>query len=200
MSCDVGEVTEKLEKELCCDYNYELCSFSYLSVTSPTSQLFLQPFRRFTYVTPHPATLPSLHLHHSLFSNHISLHLSYTHFTYATWRAALAREWWKLHDAELHALYSSRNIIRSLTSRRLRWAGHVAHMEQSGNSHRILVRNPNGKRPLRLRRWEDNIKIQLREADCDAGDCIDFAKIGNNVCMQSILPGGRFVPRHALPG
>ena len=40
-------------------------------------------------------------------------------------------EWRKLHNAELHALYSSPNIIRNLTSRRLRWAGHIARMEQS---------------------------------------------------------------------
>ena len=47
----------------------ELCLFSNLSVTSPTSQLILQPFRRFTYVTTHFPTLPLLHLRHSLFSN-----------------------------------------------------------------------------------------------------------------------------------
>ena len=39
------------------------------SVTSPTSQLILQPFRRFTYVTDHSPTLPLLHLRHSSFSN-----------------------------------------------------------------------------------------------------------------------------------
>ena len=50
-------------------YIYELCSFSNLSVTSPTSQLILQPFRRFTYVTTHSPTLPSLYLCHSSFSN-----------------------------------------------------------------------------------------------------------------------------------
>ena len=57
MSCDVGKVTERLENELCYDYNYELCSFSNLSVTSPTSPL------------PHSPTFPSLHLRHSTFSN-----------------------------------------------------------------------------------------------------------------------------------
>ena len=67
MSCDVGEVTERLENELCYNYN---CSFSNLSVTSPTSHLILQPFRRFTYVTPHFPTLPLLDLRHSSFSNH----------------------------------------------------------------------------------------------------------------------------------
>ena len=69
MSCDVGEVTDRLKNELCYDYNYELYSFSNLSVTSPTSQLILQPFRRFTYVTVHYLTLPLLHLRHSSFSS-----------------------------------------------------------------------------------------------------------------------------------
>ena len=48
---------------------YELCSFSNLSITSSTSQLILQPFRRFTYITAHSPTLPLLHLRHSSFSN-----------------------------------------------------------------------------------------------------------------------------------
>ena len=46
----------------------ELCSFSNLFVTSPTSQPILQPFRRFTYVTAHSPTLPLLHLRHKLFT------------------------------------------------------------------------------------------------------------------------------------
>ena len=61
MSCDVGEMTERLENEQ--------SSFSNLSVTSPTSPLILQPFRRFTYTTAHSPTLALLHLRHSLFSN-----------------------------------------------------------------------------------------------------------------------------------
>ena len=77
MSYDVGKVTESLENELCYDYNYELCydynyelcSFSKVYVTSPTSQLILQPFRRFTYVTAYYPTLPLLHLRYSSFSN-----------------------------------------------------------------------------------------------------------------------------------
>ena len=75
----------------------------------------------------------------------------------------ISDEWRKLHNAELHALYSSPNIIRSLKSRRLRWAGHVARMEQSRNAYRVLVQKPEGKRPLGRprRRWEDNIKMDL---------------------------------------
>ena len=73
MSCDIGEVTERLENELCCVCVCvcvcELCSFSNLSVTSPTSQLILQPFHRFTYITAHSPTLLLLQLRHSSFSN-----------------------------------------------------------------------------------------------------------------------------------
>ena len=61
-------------------------------------------------------------------------------------------------------MYSSPNIIRSLKSRRLRWAGHVARMEQSRNAYRVSVGKPEGKRPLGRprRRCEDNIKMDLR--------------------------------------
>ena len=41
----------------------------------------------------------------------------------------ITRDWRNLHNAELHALYSSPNIITNLKSRLLRWAGHVARME-----------------------------------------------------------------------
>ena len=81
-------------------------------------------------------------------------------------------EWRKLHNTELHALYSLPNIIRSLKSRRLRWAGHIARMEQSRNAYRVLVGKPEGKRLLGRprRRWEDNIKIYLREVGCHPGE------------------------------
>ena len=54
MSCDVGEATERLENDL--------CSFSNLSVASPTLQLILQLFRCFTYVTAHSPILPLFHI------------------------------------------------------------------------------------------------------------------------------------------
>ena len=50
-------------------YIYELCSFSKLPITLSTSQLILQTFRHFTYVTTHSPTLPSLYLCHNSFSN-----------------------------------------------------------------------------------------------------------------------------------
>ena len=52
-------------------------------------------------------------------------------------RDEITGEWRKLHNAELHALNSSPNIIRSLNSRRLRWAGRLASMEQSRNAYRV---------------------------------------------------------------
>jgi hypothetical protein len=42
--------------------------------------------------------------------------------------------WRKLHNEELHGLYSSRNSFRMIKGRRIRWAGHVAHMEQRRNA------------------------------------------------------------------
>ena len=93
-------------------------------------------------------------------------------------RKTITGEWRKLHNSELHALYSSTYIIRSLKSRRKRWAGHVARMEQSINAYRVLVGKPEGKRPLGRprRRWEENIKMDLRAVDCVPGDWIALAE------------------------
>jgi hypothetical protein len=73
--------------------------------------------------------------------------------------------WTKLHNEELHNLYSSPSIIRIIKSRRMRWAENVARIGQMSNVYRLLVRKPEGKRPLgRLRRrWVDNIKMDLLE-------------------------------------
>jgi hypothetical protein len=68
-------------------------------------------------------------------------------------------DWRELHNEELHNLYSSPNIIRMIKSRRNRWAGYVARMGETRNACRILVGQPEGKRPLGRprRRWVDNI-------------------------------------------
>jgi hypothetical protein len=79
------------------------------------------------------------------------------------------RLWRKLHNDELHSLYSSPNIVRVIKSRRMRWVGHVAHMGDGRGVLCVLVRRPEGKRPLgRPRhRWEDNNKMDLRETGMD---------------------------------
>jgi hypothetical protein len=69
--------------------------------------------------------------------------------------------WRKLHNDELHGLYSSPSIIRVIKKRRMRSAGHVARMGEMRGAYNILVGRPEGRRPLGKprRRWEDNIKI-----------------------------------------
>ncbi|KAJ4446570.1 hypothetical protein ANN_13267 [Periplaneta americana] len=91
---------------------------------------------------------------------------------FGTKRDEVTGEWRKLHNTELHALYSSPDIIRNIKSRRLRWAEHVACMGESRNAYRVLVGRPEGKRSLGKprRRWEDNIKMDLMEVAYDNRD------------------------------
>jgi hypothetical protein len=75
-------------------------------------------------------------------------------------------EWRKLHNEELHILYSSSNIIRQIKSRRMRWAGHVARrIGEERKVQKVLVGKPEGNRPLGSprRRWEGGIRMDLRE-------------------------------------
>jgi hypothetical protein len=76
-------------------------------------------------------------------------------------RDEVTGEWRRLHNKELCALYSSRNITRVIKSRRLRWAGHVARMGERRVAYRALVGKPEGRRPLERprRRCEDNIEM-----------------------------------------
>jgi hypothetical protein len=75
-------------------------------------------------------------------------------------------------------LYSSPSIIRIIKLRRMRWAGHVARMGEKRNVYRLLVRKPEGKRPIgRLRhRWIDNIKMDLLEIGLNVEDWIGLAQ------------------------
>jgi hypothetical protein len=85
--------------------------------------------------------------------------------------------WRKLHNEELHNLYSSPSIIRIMKSRRMRWAGHVARRGEKRNVYRLLVGNPEGKRPLGRprRRWMDNIKMDLLKIGLSVVDWIGLA-------------------------
>jgi hypothetical protein len=69
--------------------------------------------------------------------------------------------WRKLHNDELNGLYSSPSTVRVIKSRRMRWEGHVARMEEERGVYRALVGRPEGERPLGKprRRREDNIKM-----------------------------------------
>jgi hypothetical protein len=65
-----------------------------------------------------------------------------------------------------------------IKSRRMKWTGHVARMRETRNAYRILVGNPEGKRPLGRprRRWVDNIKMDLREIGWEGRDWIELAQ------------------------
>jgi hypothetical protein len=78
-------------------------------------------------------------------------------------RDEVTGEWRKMHNEELHNLYSSQNIIRQI--KRMRWAGHVARMGEERKVYKVLVGKPEGKRSLGRpwRRWEDGIRMNLRD-------------------------------------
>jgi hypothetical protein len=86
--------------------------------------------------------------------------------------------WGKLHNEELHDLYSSPSIIRIIKTRRMRWTGHVARMGEKRNVYRLLVGKPEGKRPLGRPRhmWIYNIKMYLVEVGLDGVDWIGLAQ------------------------
>jgi hypothetical protein len=77
-------------------------------------------------------------------------------------RDEVTGEWTKLHNEELHDLYSSPSIIRIIKARRMRWAGREARMGEKTNAYRLLVGKPDGRRPLGRprRRWLDNIRMK----------------------------------------
>jgi len=92
-------------------------------------------------------------------------------------RDEVTGDWRKLHN-ELNDLYSSPNIVRVIKSRIMRWAGHVARMDEGRGVYRVLVGKPKGRRPLGRpkHRWEDNIKVDLQEEGYGGMDWIDVAQ------------------------
>ena len=87
-------------------------------------------------------------------------------------------EWRKLHNEELHKLYRSPNTARVIKSRRLRWVGHVVRMEEGRTAFEILTGTLAGKRTLGRprRRWEDNIRMDLKEIGIYMRNWIDSAQ------------------------
>jgi hypothetical protein len=70
------------------------------------------------------------------------------------------------------------HLCAMIKSRRMRWEGHIVRIGEEKNAYRILVRKPEGRRPLGRPRGRcvGNIKIYLREIGCDGMDWIDLAQ------------------------
>ena len=69
------------------------------------------------------------------------------------------------------SLYRSPNIVRVIKFRRVRWAGHVARMEEGRSVFKTLTGKPTGERPLGRprRRWKDNIRMGFEEICINGG-------------------------------
>jgi hypothetical protein len=93
-------------------------------------------------------------------------------------RSEVTGEWGKLHNRDLHNLYSSPDIFRQIKSRRMSWAGNVARTVEGRNLYRILVGKPEGKRPLGKprRRWDYGIKMDLEEIGWGVAEWIHLAQ------------------------
>jgi hypothetical protein len=99
--------------------------------------------------------------------------------------------WWrKLHNDELHDMYSSPNVVRMIKPRRMRWVGHVARMGEGRGVYRVFVGRSEGKRPLGRprRRWVVNIKLDLRETGIDKVDWIQLAqdRVQWRACVNTV--------------
>ena len=75
-------------------------------------------------------------------------------------------------------MYRSPNIVRVIKSRSLRWAGHVARLEEGRSALKILTGKPTGKRPSGRRRW-DNIRMDLKEIGVNTRNWVDSTQDRN---------------------
>ena len=85
---------------------------------------------------------------------------------------------WMLHNEELHSLFRSLSIVRVMKSKRVRWAGHVARMEENRGAFNILTGTLTEKRPLGKpkRIWKGNIWMDLKEIGINTRQWVDSAQ------------------------
>ena len=93
-------------------------------------------------------------------------------------RDEVTGEWRKLHNEEINDLYFSRNIVRVIKSRKMRWLGHLASMGERRDEYKVLVGKPEGNGQLGRSRhiWEDNIKMDFQEVGCLGMDWINVSQ------------------------
>jgi len=93
-------------------------------------------------------------------------------------RDEVTGEWRRLHNKELNDLYSSPNIVWVIKSRRMRWAGNVAHMGEERGVYRVLLGKLDGRKQVgRPRhRWVDNIRMDVQEVGCGFMDWTGLAQ------------------------
>ena len=80
-------------------------------------------------------------------------------------------EWRKVHNEELHSLHRLPNIVRVIKSRRLKWADHVARMEEGRCAFKIFRGTPAEKIF-----WKDDIRMYLKEIDINTNNWVDSAQ------------------------
>jgi hypothetical protein len=107
----------------------------------------------------------------------------------------------RLHNEELHNLYTSPNI-RVIKSRRIRWAGFITFLGKMRNAYKILIRKLKGKILFgRLRhKWEDNFRMNFREIRCKGVEWMNLSQdrdqwwaLANTILNPCSIKGRKFL-------
>jgi hypothetical protein len=149
-----------------------VCFFSHCLLQCPITQHSVQ-----TILTHSLTKCPLLFAFNKPDDNSLSLYYYNHSQLFGPKRDEIIGEWRKLHNEELHDLYSSPTLVRVIKSRRMRWVGHVAQMRRGEVCTGFWWGNE-GKRPLGRPRckWKDNNKVDLQELGCGSMDWIELAQ------------------------